>query len=533
MANPWRSALIVLGTTAGLLFVPLVYFSFVLSPQIGSWLDSVLHLRVDPRFAGGADLAVFVDPVGDDHGPGSYVYPTHPDFRAGGFLDLTRYVVHEPVRGGQWTDQSDYWMLEISLARYGNPMGCPNGFSHPAIQVYIDVDGDGQGRTDTVVRGPLVRLAADHPWDFAVTADGLRARGEATSADGSWTAETTVRLNEKRETIQILVPLEHPKLRQLSAGSTTWHYVLVGALDPYAPGSFMLVKAAAKRSAGGGSDSRYAPRVFDILAPEGTTQEQLLGSYSDEERSHAVLRPVEASPGRRPRLDDRVDIEAVRKEAEELAAGRRSRDLEEAERLLRSGDSYGAARLLFAAQAHERADALLGEVLEREPAHPGALAYRGALVAMRGGESSDKSLAEAVRLVNEAIGLLDAAHDKAKGTPHEVDVALCRINVFLAIPNAVFNKAAVALDEIKELLASPPPGAGQELSPARLHGLLARAYAAAGQHALADKHAWLALDQARDASERLTALEVLAGRGARGVGGRAAPGGPRAPGRPR
>jgi len=152
---------------------------------------------------------------------------------------------------------------------------------------------------------------------------------------------------------------------------------------------------------------------------------------------------------------------------------------------------------------------------------------------MRGGESSDKSLAEAVRLVNEAIGLLDAAHDKAKGTPHEVDVALCRINVFLAIPNAVFNKAAVALDEIKELLASPPPGAGQELSPARLHGLLARAYAAAGQHALADKHAWLALDQARDASERLTALEVLAGRGARGVGGRAAPGGPRAPGRPR
>jgi len=34
------------------------------------------------------------DPIGDDYGPGSYVYPTNPVFKAGSF-DVTSFEVYE------------------------------------------------------------------------------------------------------------------------------------------------------------------------------------------------------------------------------------------------------------------------------------------------------------------------------------------------------------------------------------------------------------------------------------------------------
>ncbi len=68
------------------------------------------------------------DPVGDDHGPGSYVYPTNSVFQPGVF-DLIGFRVEDCI---------DYIVFRIYLRELGgNPWNAPNNFSLQYIQVYV------------------------------------------------------------------------------------------------------------------------------------------------------------------------------------------------------------------------------------------------------------------------------------------------------------------------------------------------------------------------------------------------------------
>jgi hypothetical protein len=57
-------------------------------------LSSVLGLKVDPRFTGGTEMAVFRDPAGDDNGDGGLTYPKGRRFPSKGTFDLLKYVVY-------------------------------------------------------------------------------------------------------------------------------------------------------------------------------------------------------------------------------------------------------------------------------------------------------------------------------------------------------------------------------------------------------------------------------------------------------
>ena len=82
-----------------ILAVPL---GFVLSGSaMTRALDSVLHLRVDPKISGGEELARVYDPAGDDRGSGSLAYPTSARFAAPGGLDIVKYLVYEPLVGAR------------------------------------------------------------------------------------------------------------------------------------------------------------------------------------------------------------------------------------------------------------------------------------------------------------------------------------------------------------------------------------------------------------------------------------------------
>jgi hypothetical protein len=79
--------------------------------------------------------------------------------------------------------------------------------------------------------------------------------------------------------------------------------------------------------------------------------------------------------------------------------------------------------------------------LGEDPADPEALAYRGAIAAMRADRA--KGLAEKMRLVGEAYRDLDAAVSGGPAAGRaRLAALLCRASVSAAVPNEVFERAA-------------------------------------------------------------------------------------------
>lgn len=381
-------------------------------------------------------LARFIDPAGDDNGAGALTYPSNAAFRGGAWLDLLSYTVYRPVTGIFASRQDEYWELEFGFAALGNPLGGVNGFTHPVIHVYLDLDGDGKGSVETATgRSELVRFPAEYPWDVMVRVDGFRPGGSLVAADGRTLARVAVSADAALKRITVRIPMARPLSGRAIARGITRHYVLVGAFDPYTSGTFMQVRDEADTHHGGGAASRLTPRVFDCILPPGYDQKTVLSSFEERGLRYALVYPVAAgngsglpegpAPGLMEQFEKLADGDKERERREALAKCRaRGADLDRGIACFR-GEEYGAAR--------ERLDAALA----RDRGNPRALAYSGALRAA----SARDELSPFAKLtaVNEAFGELDRAVQTASGEDL-VHALLNRGHVCMEIPESIFHK---------------------------------------------------------------------------------------------
>ncbi len=224
------------------------------------------------------------DPVGDDYGPGTYVYPTHKAF-VPGLFDLTHFSV---------SHDREYVYLDATFQEVTNPWNAPEGFSHQLLNIYIDTTR-GAGRTDTLRKGAFVVFDKRYAWDLFVKAlgwggcraftaqDTAQARGIADGLSASVLADG--------KTVRIAVP----KAVTGEPDRNWGYYVLVGSQDAFGDDDFRpVMEKPGSWVFGGGSDLEVNPNVIDMLAaPRGrASQERMLGSYNVEKGSPAVLVPV-------------------------------------------------------------------------------------------------------------------------------------------------------------------------------------------------------------------------------------------------
>jgi len=100
------------------------------------------------------------DPRGDDHGPGSYTYPTNPVFEPGVY-DITKALVME--------DRDGWMIFRVDFAGpISNPWGGRDGFSVQGIDIYLDTDGRlGSGSRD-LFENRNARTTPENAWEFFV-----------------------------------------------------------------------------------------------------------------------------------------------------------------------------------------------------------------------------------------------------------------------------------------------------------------------------------------------------------------------------
>ncbi|MCK5155029.1 MAG: glycoside hydrolase [Spirochaetales bacterium] len=103
------------------------------------------------------------DAVGDDYGPGTYVYPTDTVFIDGAF-DILSFTAAE---------NEDYYLFSYTLdAPIQNPWGSGVGLSIQTFDIYIDIDpGAGTGREE-LLEGRNASLQEGNGWDYAVWVEG-------------------------------------------------------------------------------------------------------------------------------------------------------------------------------------------------------------------------------------------------------------------------------------------------------------------------------------------------------------------------
>ncbi len=213
------------------------------------------------------------DPSGDDHGPGSYTYPTDGVFGAGSY-DLTNFSVG--ISG-----DNAVFSFDVS-APIANPWVSPAGYSVQTFDMYIDTDpGAGTGAR-LLLPGRNAALESGSGWEYALTLEGWDPALYLAAGDGSTeeTKPTFKVIADSDGRVTARIPLE-----LLGDGDpSTWAYAVVLMSQEGFPSAGVRrirnIGETAEQWAGGGApDDVNHSRIYDLLYPESGVQEELLSGY--------------------------------------------------------------------------------------------------------------------------------------------------------------------------------------------------------------------------------------------------------------
>ncbi len=239
-----------------------------------------------PAAVTGRLVATFIDPEGDEHGPGSYTYPKDPAFKPyHGLFDLLKVDILE---------NDEALVFQLRFGEMTNPWGAPKGFSHQLINVYLDTKDE--GRTDTYKEGARVAFDPSHPWDFFIKAAGWPSYGQLlATANGQERPECVrVEADPGEKVVNVIVFKRCIDIEK----DPIYAYFIVGSQDGYGPDHFRPVTLQAGQWTLGGypkDAGDFGPFAVDIVVPEGYTQEEILSSYDASKDKFATLLPVKIS----------------------------------------------------------------------------------------------------------------------------------------------------------------------------------------------------------------------------------------------
>jgi carbohydrate-binding DOMON domain-containing protein len=237
-----------------------------------------------------AQEVVFKDPVGDDDGPGKYVYPTDPVYKKGSF-DLTELKVTE--KDGKVTfavsvnsDLEDPWS-----------MPAPANFSVQMAIIHVQT---GKGGFTKGIPGTNVVFAPEDAWNKVVIlspqpAGRVRAEAKQKAKDLLAGIVAPDEVTGKGRTISGTVDK-----KLLGEGDITkWGYqVLMQSNEGFPDKTDLLTRKVnefeGQHRFGGGTDFDCDPHVMDVLAGKG------VGDKSEIDEQHKML-SYECNPDGTPK----------------------------------------------------------------------------------------------------------------------------------------------------------------------------------------------------------------------------------------
>ncbi len=224
------------------------------------------------------------DPTGDDHGPGSYVYPTDAVFASGAY-DATSLTIG--------SDEENVIFQVNFRGPLRNDWGAPNGMGILTIDVYIDIDGPANG-SRLLLPGRNAALPPEYAWDYAIWAEGwepgVYRPGEQGPVQIAGTLSIASNPGQRRITIRV------PRT-MIPGDPADWSYAVAIASQEGFPASGVwrvrdVLPAAEQWRIGGAPEgTTNHTRLLDVIYPEAGVQEALLNNYPRSAGSVGDLGP--------------------------------------------------------------------------------------------------------------------------------------------------------------------------------------------------------------------------------------------------
>jgi carbohydrate-binding DOMON domain-containing protein len=237
-------------------------------------------------------LVVVADPVGDDHGPGGYVYPTDPVFEPGVF-DIRSFSVG--------LDEGNVVFTFGLNGPIDNVWGSGVGFSLQTLDIYVDTDPGEATGARRLLEGRNAVLPPDHGWEYALWVEGWHQKvftpdelGRPVEQSGS---PLRVLVDPDRREITIRIA------RSALPADTdpgSWGFVAALLSQEGFPSTGVrrvrdVLPTAARWRIGGGPAHANHTRIMDLAWPAGAspTQEEMLRDYYPALQSDRDLIPVD------------------------------------------------------------------------------------------------------------------------------------------------------------------------------------------------------------------------------------------------
>lgn len=247
----------------------LLFFSFLLASLGGTVAEVYFEMK---------------DPLGDEHGYGSYRYPSNIAFQPyQGIFDITEFKV--------WAEKPGIIYFDTSFVNITNPWMAPEGFIHQNLRILVD-SVPGRGQTELPKKGAYVSFNPKYGWDFCLKVLGWGNSQIIIDDNGNLKQQPlkAEKLGDNR-TIRASVPES-----LIGTPSRKWkYYVLVGSFDGFGEDFFRKVKKEhSEWVIGGGLDQTIEPQVMDILAYANGSHNQAnqLKSFDINHNKLATLYPV-------------------------------------------------------------------------------------------------------------------------------------------------------------------------------------------------------------------------------------------------
>ncbi len=215
---------------------------------------------------GGTTVLDVTDPAGDDNGPGTFQYPTSPDFHAGAF-DLTRFQV---------ISDGTFAYLRATLRNLDPTFGVTNGAQ--LLDVYVHVPGASPTSMQAAFASRNYTISPSGAWSQRVEAQGFAAPVWL-NASGTLVGTPFVLASQGDRTITIALP----EARFGTPGSGWGFSVVLTGQDGFSPDqargfaptpqSFLFGVCAPGGTAPiCSADPLTMPKAMDVITPPGVSQ---------------------------------------------------------------------------------------------------------------------------------------------------------------------------------------------------------------------------------------------------------------------
>jgi glucan 1,4-alpha-glucosidase len=215
---------------------------------------------------GGSTVLDVADPSGDDNGPGTYQYPTDPQFHAGAF-DLTRFQV---------VSDGTFAYLRATLANLDPTFGQTDGAQ--LLDVYVHVPGAASTSAQAAFPTRNYAIASSGAWSQRVEVQGFASPVWVNASGGSVGTASALAVQADK-TITIALPEA-----QFGTPGTGWGFsVVLTGQDGFSPdqarsftptaGGFSFGVCAPGGTAPICSvDPNSVPKAVDVITPAGVSQ---------------------------------------------------------------------------------------------------------------------------------------------------------------------------------------------------------------------------------------------------------------------